>query len=809
VYAAFDKQLQREVAIKILQRCSDKEATLRFQQEAKALCALEHPNIVHVYSFGLLENRVPYLVMEHVSGRTLTAAIKDGSLASEQIRIIMGDICKALRFSHAKGIIHRDLKPDNILIGDDGTARLVDFGICYLQEQKDTDYFRLTQEGQTVGTALYMSPEQAHGRTLDGRSDIYSLGCILYECLTGKPPFMGESAAEIMAKQDKAAPDLSPLRDSVQPLVAHLGHVAARALEKKPAKRFQNPSEMMDALMSTTFLHRKILSHTHLITLIAVLSAMIGLTPFVAGNVFKNRIPVIKLQSGVAETLHGDGSSPESTLKTRPPEPGSEVKQFVSYSSDQALDNTNKGRRYDEMSVQLDRLVKDRNYSKAQSLAVEMTKTSWRRLDQFIPILNALHDEGNISLLQKYLEEDEQLLHSQNIHRNDGQFAYLRFILEYRHKKIEWGAHSPAWGNAWRTACENNDLYGAQCLLQWWQWYLRQNNDPDICESKMAEIRHDVLCARLRPFVTANLALCKWRHGDFASAAHLARKARNELRVIGFPYLTGKADYSALTTSLVIAWCLDCLENGDSATLQSISTEYGGQAAQNLPVILALLTRSSGVSGPDDCQAVEDLIADSVHDYKWIVPSEKVNRLLSDRSHVAAKPKKLVSHVDTQLRARVAADAAAEVDLRCKIAAFYLDKRVCSKARSHATVGRALLVQTEKYWTDKAFWKKDYARMTLIIADSYRLGYELTQGIEKCSEPERKRISALFEEAIENARSLGGADPDSALWQLHYAVWLAVCGKNDEAMKLATNTIAKAERASICVISNERHVLYA
>jgi serine/threonine-protein kinase len=192
VYLARDRLLDRPVAIKILfpEFAADPSFVARFRREAQAAANLNHPNIVGVYDWGK-ERGTYYIVMEYVDGRTVSEIIRtDGPLDPKQAAGIAADVAAGLGFAHRKGVVHRDIKPGNILITGTGEVKVADFGIARAMTATTDD--DLTQVGSVMGTATYFSPEQAQGKPVDPRSDLYSLGVVLYEMLVGQPPFSGD-----------------------------------------------------------------------------------------------------------------------------------------------------------------------------------------------------------------------------------------------------------------------------------------------------------------------------------------------------------------------------------------------------------------------------------------------------------------------------------------------------------------------------------------------------------------------------------------------------------------------------------------
>src|SRR6201993_3407756 len=202
VYLAQDQLLGREVAVKVLHQhfAEDQEFVERFKREASSAAALSHPNIVGIFGRGEW-NGTYYIAMEYVAGRSLKVIVREqGPLAPAAAIDIVVQILRAARFAHRRGVIHRDLKPHNVIIDDEGRARVTDFGIARAGASD------MTLTGSIMGTAQYLSPEQAQGYPVSAASDLYSVGVILYELLTGAVPFEGESAVAIAFKQVAADP---------------------------------------------------------------------------------------------------------------------------------------------------------------------------------------------------------------------------------------------------------------------------------------------------------------------------------------------------------------------------------------------------------------------------------------------------------------------------------------------------------------------------------------------------------------------------------------------------------------------------
>ena len=245
VHLARDLRLHRDVAVKVLRAdlARDPSFYLRFRREAQNAAALNHPAIVAVYDTGEAETPngpLPYIVMEYVDGVTLRDIVHtDGPMPPQRAIEIIADACQALNFSHQHGIIHRDVKPANIMISKTGAVKVMDFGIARAIADSGNS---VTQTAAVIGTAQYLSPEQARGETVDARSDVYSLGCVLYEILTGEPPFVGDSPVAVAyqhVREDPIPP--SQRHPGISP---ELDAVVLKSLAKNPDNRYQTAAEM-------------------------------------------------------------------------------------------------------------------------------------------------------------------------------------------------------------------------------------------------------------------------------------------------------------------------------------------------------------------------------------------------------------------------------------------------------------------------------------------------------------------------------------------------------------------------------------
>jgi serine/threonine protein kinase len=242
VYKAYDGVLQRTVALKVLlsQLAANEEFTRRFQREAITAANLRHPNIVVIYDVGSFQE-FQYIVMEYLEGPTLQQEIQqEGALSMERVLSITGQLAEALDYAHRKGLVHRDVKPANVIVGASDHVTLTDFGLVKAAKGK------ITGEGVAIGTLKYMSPEQAAGKELDARSDVYSLAVIVYEMLSGQAPFSGTTPYDTLsALLYKPPPPLPPLRAGVP---QNVEETVIRALAKEPGNRFTTAGKFSKAL---------------------------------------------------------------------------------------------------------------------------------------------------------------------------------------------------------------------------------------------------------------------------------------------------------------------------------------------------------------------------------------------------------------------------------------------------------------------------------------------------------------------------------------------------------------------------------
>ena len=287
VFMAKDQLLDRPVALKVLfpELSVNVSFVERFRREAQAAANLSHPNIVSVFDWGEADNTY-FIVMELVEGVTLSSLITEsGRLDPQKAASIAADVAASLAFAHKHGVIHRDVKPSNVLLTEDGQVKVTDFGIARAATA-DGD---LTQTGAVMGTATYIPPEQAQGLVVDGRSDVYSLGVVLYEMLVGKVPFSGDSPLAIAYKHVRE--DAPRPRSLVPDIPEALEAIVLKAMAKDPASRYQSATEMRDDL-------RRFLNHQEVL-------AQSGFDPDAT-----QALPVVDISRG--------GGSPTQTMRTSP-----------------------------------------------------------------------------------------------------------------------------------------------------------------------------------------------------------------------------------------------------------------------------------------------------------------------------------------------------------------------------------------------------------------------------------------------------------------------------------------------------------
>lgn len=257
VYLADQRLLGRAFALKVLdvERKSE-SAVRRFIQEATTAAQLKHPNLVAVHDYGLLNDGQPYLVMDFIDGPTLAQYLEhDGPMPIPNVVALICQLAFGLMYAHEKGVVHRDIKPGNIMLlkphqqADEGSVKIVDFGIAKLTQSEDGEVQRLTRTGEIFGSPTYMSPEQCRGANVDQRSDIYSLGCVMFECLTGNPPFVGDSAMATMVLRLTEKPKTLSEATNGNSFPPVLDSIIAKMLRTEPGERYQDVSALISDLM--------------------------------------------------------------------------------------------------------------------------------------------------------------------------------------------------------------------------------------------------------------------------------------------------------------------------------------------------------------------------------------------------------------------------------------------------------------------------------------------------------------------------------------------------------------------------------
>lgn len=252
VYLAFHLLMNKDVAVKVLQTqfASDPKTIQRFQREAQASFSLSHPNLVAVYDFNVSPEGQAYMVMEFLQGLSLSQVIENKPLPWREAIEIFVQILDGVDHAHKKGILHRDLKPGNVMLvpsevpGQMFQCKIVDFGFAKVSDDVQQ---QLTRTGEVFGSPLYMSPEQCRGQTMDQRSDMYAIGCIMYACLTGKPPFQGASIMETLAMQLNTAP---PSISNTLAVPPWLKEVVYKAMAKDPDIRYQSATHLKEMLLA-------------------------------------------------------------------------------------------------------------------------------------------------------------------------------------------------------------------------------------------------------------------------------------------------------------------------------------------------------------------------------------------------------------------------------------------------------------------------------------------------------------------------------------------------------------------------------
>jgi len=246
VYRAWDRELKRTIALKVLRGRAAMSDVLRerFHREAQATAGLDHAHVIRVHDAGEHRGEL-YLVLEFVSGRSLAHLLSERRFSERESASLLEKVARGIAAAHANGVVHRDLKPGNILVTEPGEPKVGDFGLAHVV---DSDTTRLTQTGSSLGTPLYMAPEQVEGRwrEISPRTDVYALGAVLYEMLSGRPPHLGATPAEIYRRILEV--EVEPLRNLRPEVSRDLEKIALKALEKDPRARYADAREFADEL---------------------------------------------------------------------------------------------------------------------------------------------------------------------------------------------------------------------------------------------------------------------------------------------------------------------------------------------------------------------------------------------------------------------------------------------------------------------------------------------------------------------------------------------------------------------------------
>jgi hypothetical protein len=438
VFRAKQLGLSRQVAIKVLKpETVNDDVIRRFDQEAKAASKLSHPNIVGIYDFGVTADGAPYIAMELLEGESLAERIKTcGRLPVSEALAVFIQICGALAHAHAAGIVHRDLKPGNVSLSVDKdgqwTAKLVDFGIAKMMQGEGAGQ-DLTKTGEIIGSPLYMSPEQCRGNELDARSDIYSLGCLMYEALAGRTPFKGENPMQTLLMHLQEQPQ--PLSSSSESAVnAKLNTVVLACLEKDPINRYQSANELLQDLLRIYEGERlkkkqeKRLPYRKLLVVLLALVGWLGVALLVPGYVQRWQAGITAAK--VTELL--EQAKSEVAKKQ-----WSAAEKYDQQAFEQARDD----RQRLEARLDLSTVYHDENKHLLASSTLEEAAGLARKMGNSSVAQNALVRAAySLILEKKYLQAQVILsgLEQELVHTGNDHSLIMRNVLDYLMRAYYW-----------------------------------------------------------------------------------------------------------------------------------------------------------------------------------------------------------------------------------------------------------------------------------------------------------------------------------------------------------------------------------
>jgi serine/threonine protein kinase len=438
VYKAYQKQFDRMVAIKLLDRyvMDEDDAIPRFEREARAVSALRHRNVVGMYGYGVWQG-APYMVMELVDGPSLHTVIRaQEKLAPKRAARLMAQVCHALDEAHKNGIVHRDLKPQNIMItkAPDGTelVKIIDFGLAKLMPGYGLSAQKLTETGQALGTCTYMAPEQCTGALVDARADIYSVGCLLYECVTGGAPFDADANVAVMFMH------INEVHKPVN--IAGLDQILARALAKNPDERYASASEMADDLSDfaagktprtagSTRIARPRLGKPKNLKLSLALVAVVSLAVLAYPLILKKNEPAMAPTAGSLELYRMGFES------VRRDKPGGDLLQaaLVANESDRRLDAHRLVEVYSQLTIEN---LNARSYQKALRYAQQCERLTTAHLSdeqRLFIVTSEAECLNHLGRSDQAIAMMEDLIRSAGMMRNPDIAARAHFALAQIH----------------------------------------------------------------------------------------------------------------------------------------------------------------------------------------------------------------------------------------------------------------------------------------------------------------------------------------------------------------------------------------